>query len=147
MKRLYSLMFLVGCGGAQPAPAPAPAHTAADLLPLCKAHFAREQQCSDDYLATLLDYRISVDMPKGIADEAKAKGKPALLEIAHTEFAADTAPDKVDQMCNAITNVPADRVEGLVHDGQSCAAMAECKPFAQCAVALERSFIQAGGVH
>lgn len=155
--RLLPFLFcssLAACGGAKPAdpaPAPAPAapaaHTAADLIPLCKAHSAHQVACTDDYLNALLDLRISVDMPKGIADEAKQKGKPALLELARVEFKRDMAPDRVDAMCNSMTKVPPDQVEHLMAEGQHCAEMSECKAFAACAVETERTYVTRGDQH
>jgi hypothetical protein len=150
--RFHALLCaLAACGGARPAapaPAPAPAaHTAADLIPLCKAHYAHQVSCTDDYLSALLDLRISVDMPKGIADEAKQKGKPALLKLARVELDRDMAPDRVEAICNAMTKVPPDQVDRLMKDGQHCAEMTECKAFAACAVETERTYVTSGDQH
>lgn len=151
---MRTLLLLVAvtssCGGSKPAPTspPTAAHTAADLGPLCRAHYAHQQKCADDYLSALIDVRVELDQPPGIADEEKAKGKPAMIELARVEFQRDTAPDKVEQMCNAITeHVPADQVEKLYAEGTHCEAMTDCKQFASCAVAGERSYIAAGGCH
>ena len=149
---MRSLLLLVAvtfsCGGSQPAPAPAPAatHTAADLGPLCRAHYAHEQTCSDDYLGALLDLRVELNQPPGIADEEKAKGKPAMIELARVEFQRDTAPDKVAAICDAMAaHTPAGQIDRLYNDGTHCAAMTDCKQFASCAVATERSYIAGGG--
>ncbi|HET9992289.1 MAG TPA: hypothetical protein VFQ65_27345 [Kofleriaceae bacterium] len=124
------------------------AHTAADLGPLCRAHYAHEQTCADDYLSALIDLRVELNQPPGIADEAKAKGKPAMIELARTEFARDTAPDKVDAICNAMAaKTPAEQVDPLFKEGTRCAAMTDCTQFASCAVATERSYIAGGGCH
>jgi hypothetical protein len=139
---------LAACGGAKPSAPPPAAHTAADLGPLCLQHYAHEQRCADDYLGALLDLRISVDMPKGIADEAKAKGKPALVELARVELARDLAPEKVDAICKAMaTQTPPDQVQHLVTDGQRCAAAPSCKEFAACAVETERTYVLSGAQH
>ena len=147
----FVVLFLAACGGSKPAPASAPApaaHTAADLGPLCRAHYAHEQTCADDYLSALLDLRVELNQPPGIADEAKSKGKPALVELARVEFEQDTAPEKVDAICDAMaTKTPADQVEPLFKDGTHCAEMTDCKQFASCAVATERTYIAGGGCH
>jgi hypothetical protein len=145
-----SLIFAAmaaSCGGSNPKSAPAPAvHTAADLGPLCRAHYAHEQTCADDYLGALIDLRVELDQPPGIAAEAKAKGKPAMVELARVELTRDTAPDKVDAICTAIaTKTPPEQVDPLFDEGTHCAAMTDCKAFATCAVATERSYIVAGG--
>jgi hypothetical protein len=151
--RLYLLIALViaGCGGSQPAPAPSPApakHTAADLGPLCRAHYAHEQTCADDYLSALIDLRVELNQPPGIGDDVKTKGKPAVLDLARVEFQRDTATDKVAAICDAMAmKTPAEQVEPLFKDGTHCAAMTDCKQFASCAVATERSYIAGGGCH
>ena len=149
--RFYVLLvtLTISCGGSQPAPAPAPAaHTAADLGPLCRAHYAHEQTCADAYLSALLDLRVELNQPPGIGDEVKTKGKPAVLELARVEFQRDTAPDKVEAICNAMAaKTPPEQVEPLFKDGTHCAAMTDCKQFASCAVATERSYIAGGDCH
>ena len=149
--KLIVAAVAVSCGGSQPAPAPPPApaaHTAADLGPLCRAHYAHEQTCADAYLGALIDLRLELDQPPGIADEEKTKGKPAMIELARTEFTRDTAPEKVDAICNAMAaKTPPDQVEPLFTEGTHCAAMTDCKQFAACAVATERSYIAGGGCH
>jgi hypothetical protein len=152
--RSYLLLAVLtaSCGGSKPAPAPAtppPAsHTAADLGPLCRAHYAHEQTCADDYLSALIDLRAELNQPPGIADELKAKGKPAMVELAKVEFTSDTAPDKVAAICDAMaTKTPAEQVEPLFKDGTHCAEMTDCKQFASCAVATERTYIAGGGCH
>jgi len=143
------VLVLAACGGAKPAPAPASAaHSAADLGPLCRAHYAHEQTCADDYLSALIDLRVELNQPPGIADEVKIKGKPATLELARAEFQQDTAPAKVDAICNAMaTKTPAAQVGPLFKDGTHCAEMTDCKQFASCAVATERTYIAGGGCH
>ncbi len=134
--------------GRAPESGPAPVHRAAELGPLCRAHYAHEQACADDYLGALIDLRVELDQPPGIADEARAKGKPAMVELARVEFTRDTAPETVEAICSAMaTKTPADQVDHLFDEGTHCAAMTDCKAFASCTVATERSYIAGGGCH
>jgi hypothetical protein len=148
------LLAAAACGGTSPAaekPAPAPqpaARSTADLAPMCKHIFARKATCTDDYLPLLVDLRVELNLPPGIADEVKSKGRDAVLALARTELARDTEPDKVAALCeHAATNAmnaPPERVDQLLQQGGACEAAADCKAFAVCAVAIDRGFIASG---
>lgn len=146
-------LFVAACGASSPKSEPPPqqqpaARTAADLGPMCKRHYARQRTCVDDYLSALLDVRIELDMPPGIGDEVEAKGRDAVLAIAHAEFQRDTEPARVDAICEAMaTKTPAEHVERLLKAGDECEATKDCKAFAACAVATERSYIASGAQH
>lgn len=145
-------VVVAACGASSPKPEQPPeqraARTAADLGPMCKRHYARQATCSDDYLSALLDVRIELNNPPGIGDEVKAKGRDAVLAIAHAEFQRDTEPAKVDAICEAMaTRTPAEHVEQLLKAGDECEATKDCKTFAACAVATERSYIASGAQH
>jgi hypothetical protein len=154
MVRLHSFLILAvaACGGSSPPPSqgPAPqtaAPTADDLVPMCKRIFARKQTCADDYLPVLLDLRVELDKPPGIGDEVKAKGRDAVLAIAHTELARDTQPDKVAATCDGavaqMAKAPPERTSQLLEQGGKCEAAADCKAFSMCVVEIDRGFIAA----
>jgi hypothetical protein len=152
MVRLHSFLILAiaACGGSSPPPAekPAPqsaARSADDLVPMCKRIFARKETCADDYLPVLLDLRVELDKPPGIGDEVKAKGRDAVLAIAHTELASDTQPDKVAATCEGaaaqMAKAPPERASQLLDQGSKCEAAADCKAFSTCVVEIDRGFI------
>jgi hypothetical protein len=147
------VLAVAACGGSSPQPQPAkpppPAQrTAADFVPLCQRIFARKQTCADDYLPALLDVRVELNMPPGIGDEVKAKGRDAVLAIAHTELASDTEPAKVTALCeNAAKQAvqgPPERADQLLDQAGRCDAAADCKAFSTCVVVIDRGFIAAG---
>ena len=156
MVRLHSFLFLAvaACGGSSPPaekPAPQPAaHTADDLVPMCKRIFARKEACADDYLPVLLDLRVELNKPPGIGDEVKAKGRDAVLAVAHTELASDTQPDKVAATCDGaaaqMAKAPPERASQLLDQASKCEAAADCKAFSTCVVEIDRGFI-AGSPH
>jgi hypothetical protein len=115
---------------------------------MCKRIFARKETCADDYLPVLLDLRVELNKPPGIGDEVKAKGRDALLAIAHTELASDTQPDKVAATCDGasvqMAKAPPERVSQLLDLGGKCEAAADCKAFSTCVVQIDRGFIAAG---
>src|SRR5690349_8119952 len=104
------ILAVAACGGSSPEPAkpsrPDPitraepaAHTADDLVPMCKRIFARKAACADDYLPVLLDLHAELNIPPGFGDKVKSEGRDAMLAIAHTELAQDTEPAKVAALC------------------------------------------------
>lgn len=148
------VLLLTGCGGssspppANPPPAKPAARTAADLGPMCHRYYARQATCTDDYLSAVLDLRIELDMPKGIAERVRAEGRDALLKEARAHWQSDMEPAKVDAMCDAMaTRTPADQLDRLLAQGDACEAAADCKAFAACAVGTERSYIASGATH
>ena len=155
MSRLFRSLLLAAaaCGGSSPPPAakpapPPPARTADDFIPMCSQIFARKQACADDYLPLLLDVRVELNKPPGIGDEVKAKGRDALLAIAHTELAADTQPDKVAATCEGglqqVKQAPPERMSQLLDQGATCLAAADCKAYSTCVVEIDRGFLAAG---
>ncbi|MBV8762688.1 MAG: hypothetical protein JO257_35715 [Deltaproteobacteria bacterium] len=146
-------LAVAACGGSSPKPEPAkpPAHTTADFVPLCQRIFARKQTCADDYLPMLLDVRVELDKPPGIGDEVKAKGRDAVLAIAHTELASDTEPAKVTALCEGaakqVSQGPPERADQLLDQAGRCDAAADCKAFSSCVVVIDRGFIAAGDHH
>jgi hypothetical protein len=146
----FTLIFAIAaCGGSSPAPAkpppqPAP-RTIADLVPMCQGIFARKEMCADDYLPVLLDLRVELNLPPGIGDEVKAKGRDAVLALARTELASDTEPAKVTALCEAATanakKAPPERVDQLLQKAGTCEATTNCKAFSACVVEIDRIFI------
>ncbi len=143
------LVLLLGCGGggggaggdpAEPAPAP----SAADLEPLCQRFYDRERACVDDYLDRLLDVRVEYDMPPGIGADLERDGREAMIAGMRADWERDMAPDNTDRLCRAVVEVPAERVESLLAEGEHCMAQPDCATFAHCAVETERTYIQSG---
>lgn len=114
---------------------------------MCKRIFARKETCADDYLPVLLDLRVELNKPPGIADEVKAKGRDAVLAIAHTELASDTQPDKVAATCDGaagqLAKAPPEQASQLLDQGAKCEATTDCKAFATCVIEIDRGFIAA----
>lgn len=114
---------------------------------MCKRIFARKETCADDYLPVLLDLRVELNKPPGIGDEVKAKGRDAVLAIAHTELASDTQPDKVAATCDGaaaqLAKAPPDRTNQLLEQAATCEAATDCKAFSTCVVKIDRGFIAA----
>jgi hypothetical protein len=153
MSRVSYLVALIvavaACGGSSKEPAkpasPPAARTADDVVPMCKRHWAHKVTCTDDYLPALLDLRVELNKPAGIGDEVKTQGRDAMLATARTEFARDSEPAKVEELCGMMaTKMPPERVDQVLDQADKCEAAADCKAFATCAVAIDRGFIAGG---
>src|SRR4051812_46532000 len=59
----------------------------AQLRHTCVAMLERARTCTDDYLAMLVDVRVRLDHPAGIAAMDRDRGRKSLLAEAHEEWA------------------------------------------------------------
>jgi hypothetical protein len=126
----------------QPAESPPATRTTADVLTLCERHYARKATCADDYLPALLDLRVELDVPPGIGDQIKAKGRDALLAQAHKELAREAEPANAATFCETnLAKAPPELVDRVFEHGRRCEATADCKSFATCAIAMDRGFL------
>ena len=114
---------------------------------MCRAHFARLATCETAYLNAELDIRIELNMPPDTRDAIAARGRDAVLAIARDEWHARSMPAQIDAICRAVTQVPADKVDRLLAQGDRCAAMPDCAGFGTCSAEDERSFIASGAQH
>ena len=121
-------------------PLPEPTATAAagpspeEMTKTCKAEFARQLECKDDFLGVLVDARIKLDLPAGIAAKGKTKaGRDKLLAEAKKEIVVDHAPDKADATCKAMAPMmPKEHAGEMMSMSEKCLAEKDCKAYAAC---------------
>lgn len=134
---LLLAVSLTACGGSDlppPAPAPEPA-AASEPTPLdtCVAVFARQKECTDDFIPALVDLRIRHDVPTGVADQAANGGRDALIATAMQEWAEDSQEPVARATCEQmIAQVPPEQLEPMLNQGRDCAAMPACGEFVHC---------------
>lgn len=138
-----SLLALAACAGAEadPKTAASPASTAPapTAVEQCEAFFAKAATCSQEYIPALVDLRIELDKPAGIAEYARTDGRDAVIAHAREEWAQDSQPAAIHANCEQVTQkVPADQLETLAAAAQQCMAMADCGAYSQCAVQVMR---------
>lgn len=149
---LLAPLALAACGGADASPAArtsatpaasAPADPA--LLAQCEAFFARARTCTEQYIPTLVDLRISLDKPAGITAWAQRPGgRDEIVQQALAEWADDSQPAAVAALCSKVTaEIPADQLAPMRAAGERCMAMTDCGAFSTCAVELNRPRIAA----
>lgn len=153
-------LALAACGADQPAatqpasPQPAaPAEgtatgTAAaagdsDLGTLCRQAMSKSRSCTDLYIPALVDARIQVDRPPGIAAQGNTPaGRDHLIEQARTEWQNDSTPEAIDATCSKMVGaVPDDQRDELGSQVATCLDPdhAACDAFVACIIPVERA--------
>lgn len=136
-----TLIALAACGGkADPATTPAATTdepAAGDpALAACTAMLTHARGC-DGYLPALVDMRIELDQPAGIAARAaEPGGRDEILAQAQTEWATDSTDANIQVSC---TRLVADVPPEAVAEAERCNAMASCDEFVPCSIALMRN--------
>jgi hypothetical protein len=120
---------------AAPAAAPAPASSEADVTELCRQSFVRQRECQDTYLPALVDLRVRLDVPAGIAARDRAEGREALLAVAEEEYAVDSTDQAIAATCDKIVaEVP--EANELAPRMSECLAHDSCDPFVDCILVI-----------
>jgi hypothetical protein len=139
-----ALLALTACSSSGPAATgkssaavPAPVVQAEDsragLRQTCVATFERARACTDDYLAMLVDTRVQLDHPAGIAARDQADGRASLVAAARAEWASDSTDASIGALCDHVANATPDaRLEDLRAGAERCLGEAECAGFATC---------------
>lgn len=138
MSRVWvgAVLSVAACGGAAPeleglAAPSVPAVSVPDpaKIDLCKRIFARQGECSAEFMPMLLDARIRADMPAGIAAKAGAPGgRDALLAEGLTELKHDSSEPGVSELCIQV----AASAQGDGTAQAACLTQADCAGFAAC---------------
>jgi len=143
----FSLLAAACAGSESPAPAspaqPAPAAAAASAdganpgdgpaYGTCEATFARQRDCQDVFLPALVDLRVRLDVPPGIAEADATEGRDALLAVAEEEFASDSTDESIAATCDQMrASAPAALLAQAEQDSDRCLQADACEPFVEC---------------
>jgi hypothetical protein len=150
---LFVLLTLGACTGsdqqADTANTTAPAEAAAadtetpESKSSCVEIFVRQRDCTDDFIPALVDARIRLDVPAGIAARATDEGRDTLIAEAMGEWANDSQDAAIDATCEKITaSVPAETLEPMLTASASCLEESECSAFATCIVPVIEGQLQ-----
>jgi hypothetical protein len=138
---------LAACGGsgAEQGKETTPGQTAAggDMEATCRESFAKQRTCTDDFIPALVDARIELDLPAGIAAEGKKDGgRDALITTAKAEWAEDSKPEPVAANCKDMAGkVPAEQKAELMDAHTKCLAMSDCKAFVECVIPITKKML------
>jgi hypothetical protein len=100
---------------------------------LCVSGFKRQRECTDEFLPALVDLRVRLDKPAGIAAAAKSEGKEALIAVAREEWAGDSTDEAIAKTCaQKAAKMPAS--EELYSALSNCLAAPSCAEFVPCQI-------------
>ena len=109
----------------------------------CVAVFARQRDCTDEFIPALVDARIRLDRPAGIAARASSEGRDALIAEALAEWAKDSQDAAIDLSCEKIVaSVPAEALESMVEATGACLQESECGAFTTCVLPVIEGQLQ-----
>jgi len=149
------LLVLAACGGStKEAAAPAPAVTAqsgpevraegSQVYDLCVSMFRRDRECTSAYIPALVDLRISLDRPPGIAQSARDEGRDALISQALQEWSADSTDASIDTVCrNVVDGYDPAHDDGLRAGVEACLAAADCNAYVACIIPVTQHMWEA----
>src|SRR5688500_6690327 len=66
---------------------------------LCVKSFQRQRECTSTFIPALVDLRVKLDKPSGIAGIDKAEGRTALVEQAMKEWSEDSKDEAIQSNC------------------------------------------------
>lgn len=143
---LLAALSFTACGGssAKPqAPATGTASAASTAVQAkCEAFFARARECTEPYIGALVDVRVELDNPPGVADRARDEGRDALVAAAMEEWATDSQPENVSAMCaQSEAKMPPEQTATMMAGAERCMAESACDAFATCSKDLHRMML------
>lgn len=97
----------------------------------CVKALERQRECKDLFLPALVDLRITLDKPKGIAASAKKEGRQSLLAMAQKEYETDSTDAAISAMCAKMSGSPT-----FVASMNKCTEATTCEAFTECAIPL-----------
>lgn len=136
-------LALAACAGAEADPktsaSPASTTPPADAVAGCETFLGRARTCTAEYIPALVDLRVELDKPSGIAEAAQTDGRDSLIARAHEEWAVDSQPDALHATCSGVAQkIPADQLQAMQTEAERCMAMSACADFVACAIDLQR---------
>lgn len=140
-------LLAAACGGAgaEQGKDTTPGASAAggDMEATCRDSFAKQRTCTDDFIPGLVDARIELDLPAGIAAEGKKDGgRDALIKQAKEEWSKDSEPSAVAQQCSGMSGKMSDeQKKELMETHTKCLAIVDCKAYVECVMPITKKML------
>ena len=125
-----TLTLLAACGSER---SPSPTSEGAalngeDVTAICTAVITRQRECSESFVPALVDLRIRLDRPPGIA----ARGSRAeLIAAALDEWRADSTDQAIAATCNAVRGSTR-AIDYQLVQAEDCLSQDSCQAFVSC---------------
>lgn len=118
----------------QPLVVPAEATTTDQI---CRALMQRQRACTAQFIPALVQARVEVDSPPGLAAREREIGREALVEEALAEWETDARDPNIAAMCDDIAqSISPEKDSELRSSVSGCLEKAGCDDFVSCAVPL-----------
>ena len=105
----------------------------------CVKVFERQRACSDLFIPALVDLRVSLDKPAGIAAAVKKDGRQAMISTALEEWQSDSADAAIAKTCASMPGTS--QLASSVTSMEKCLGAATCQAFSECVIPLMRATI------
>ncbi len=125
-------VLAVGSLAVAASPAADPAAQAA-----CVKVFERERACTDTFIPALVDLRISIDKPAGMAEAAKKEGRERFIAVALEEWKGDSTDAAIAKTCAMISASP--KAPAMVTASEKCVKADTCLAFTDCVIPVLRT--------
>ncbi len=159
MKRFALILslssILAACGGKAATPSEAPAAPVkAEPSPeaksgpsnkkaVCLQTMTRERDCTAEFIPALVDTRIRNDVPSGIAQEAQASGRQAIIDQAMEEWKVDSSDPKIEETCTKVESMMTPEQEAqMIPVAEGCLAKQSCGEFVACIMPLHEATLK-----
>lgn len=96
----------------------------------------RERECADTFIPALVDLRVELDQPPGIAAQAASDGREAIVAQAQAEYEGAGTEIAIEVNCNALARLPEEQQARWNAMLEECAAITECGPFTECDIRI-----------
>lgn len=106
---------------------------------ICVTAMTRERECQAEFLPALVELRVRLDMPAGIAERAEAEGQEAILEEAREEYVNDATDEAIEANCSQLDEMPEDRTQPIIDTETRCLEAEGCAAFVECQIAFHEA--------
>jgi hypothetical protein len=136
-------LVLAACGPSTPPPkSGGPAVGSVDSKAGCVKLREKQRSCTADFIPALVDMRVKLDLPPGIAEAARSEGRDKLLATANEEWKKDSTDESIAAMCEKMP-MPPGVTPAQKAAAEKCLAAADCKAFVGCFVPLLEEIMSA----
>ena len=130
---VIAVFVVTGLAGAA-ASAPSAANQAS-----CVKVFEKQRACTDSFIPALVDLRVSLDKPAGIAAAVKQDGRQAMIASALEEWKTDSTDAAIAKTCASMPDKA--QLATAVASLEKCLGAASCQAFSECVIPLMRTTI------
>lgn len=101
----------------------------------CVAVSRRQRECTDSFIPELVDARIRLNLPDGIAKRAKTEGRDAIIAEALSEWSSSSLDEAIELKCEELVeSTDPEELEPILVGGEDCLGESDCAVFAECIV-------------